>query len=207
MRTKLWLLGVACVLAGCQAPPPDTPLIRSDEEFVRISREAEKLSGPGLRAYEFGEEMTAPLKADLQRARKMYLNLRDFGPGLYTVHFALGKICRALEDDREALGHFAQAVANLERVPELRPEGKRALAEALAEISRIQVLANNIEAAELAGERAVELFPKDPAYLVTLASARVQAKKLDEARKLLAEVERLDPGNRMAHGLRTLIGP
>ena len=199
-------MNIACLLAGCNSGVDAVPVVRSGEQFNQLVSEAETLSKPALQKVENGAPIDDADKESLKKARYIFLGLRDYAPSTPTAHFALGKISRALEDDATALDHFNQVITIVSSLKKRSDQETTILAESYGEISRMMVLRGQIQDAGTAADSARQLMPADPRYQVDQASVLIQAKREKEAKGLLKSILAVDPTNRRAKALQTLLG-
>ena len=168
-------------------------------------KEAEVLSRPALTKFENSEGLEKDDKEQLEKARLLFLGLRDYSPVLPNSHFALGKITRARDDDSAAMEHFQQVVTLLSAVKEPKEDEITLLAEAHGELSRLLILRGEVQLAGEQADYARQLRPDDPRYQVDQASVLIQAKREKEAKALLEKVLKANPADRRAKSLYGLI--
>lgn len=199
------ILLAVLVIGGCSRPadPNAPPIIRSAAAYEETRQEAWQLAREGLVASETGEELTPKQLYDLGEALRLFRGLVAFQPSNFGPHYGAAKIAHALGSTEEARRSYEQALRLASGSPSL--EAKQVVADAHDSLSRLALIDGELKIAEDQARLAVAMEPENPNYQASLVSALVQAKKLDEARRVLAAASKLDPTNRRLIALRKLL--
>jgi len=190
-------------MMGCGPSSSEVPVIKSNQEYSEILSDARELSEKHIVAFREGIEPDDKAVKDLRRARQLFQSLLEYSPTIPAPVFGAAEVDYVLGDHDSAIRNYRQSI-NLEPL-NADPDEKSLVAEAYAQISRIYLLRNAYEQAEIEAAAAVEIRPKDPHYLVDLASAKFQRGEVSGAAKLCLEAVRIDPENSRAVLLLKLI--
>lgn len=205
MRTK-WLLP-CLLLVGCGSPavdPTAAPVLRTETEFNEALKKATSLSKDILARYDLqGENPAGTDIADLKEALRLMKGVVAFEPTRYAPALLAGKIAMALQEYEDAEQLFEQSLANIfEPIPD---KDIRFAAELHSMIGHLAVLRNDLVRADFATTQALKLVPKNPEYMAGRASVLIQQNHKADAQKLLVDALKVDPGNRRANQLLTLL--
>lgn len=204
MPAKLLFLFLALLAVVSCGKDPGIPIIASGSEYTDNLNKAEQLSKGVLEKYENGETLTEADKKKLQEAMVLFKALVAFQPEGFGPYFGLAKIHQALGESQPALFYMKKFIDYAP--PRPIPEIVRLLAEAHYTCGRIYEDMGEFEIADKHADAAIKYFRSNPNYLSFLASAKLRAKRNDEAHKLVDEALKLDPNNGRAKELHRMMG-
>jgi len=190
-----------------QLGPHGEHIVRSNEEYMAVLGDAQKLSESQLVAYDAGRPLSEKDLADIRAAAQKFEELSLFAPAKMAPYFGAGRCHLLLGERQPAEDDFRQCILNMrnesnpqtfKQVASLGAEAQYFLAQCLIMDHKYQEALDSVNLA--LGER-----PGVPQYMLVRAQAEIQLNELDLAKKDLDKVKQKDPANAPADMLLKMI--
>lgn len=195
-------------LSGRQTTTPEgLPLISTREEFETTLRRVVDGTKGILETWDRQGSITDAERKELRESARLCESLRYTAPENYLVHMLSAKIYLALGEQQLALERIRQCLNNIpiQTDPSIKEEVRLTEIEARYVLSLVLVSLGDYEQAYREANAAAEAIPSSANYLAARASALVQLKRLNEARRDVEAALRLDPEHTRSLQLRRLL--
>lgn len=185
---------------------PTIPVVRTPQDFDRVSKEAQRLSESLVAKYDAGQALTEEEKRKLKQAAYDYEGMFGYEPERYPSTFLAGKIYYILENDEKAMFWLATCI----QTPDLPGGDPDTYVQTLSEAHYLRSLVyfkqKHYKEASDEAALAVKYVPLSANYLVAQADAELQLGNLEAAKQLLQQALTLDPLNSKARPLAAFLG-
>jgi tetratricopeptide (TPR) repeat protein len=198
--------GLAALCVGCRPTfdGKEAEIIRNAGHYQEVLARVERDTKGPLEAMELGDPLGAEgldaLHKSLPRAR----GLVAFDPKAFGPRLILAKILRALNQPDEAMEQYLLAVGLTPR--DLSPAQAAALAGCHADMSAIHFGRRELGRAEDELREALRLAPDSLIYRINLVQVLLEARQKEEAKKILAEAEKISPQSQGVKAMKALLG-
>jgi tetratricopeptide (TPR) repeat protein len=194
-------------LAGCRTEWPGSQapeLIQNEGEFGRVWRELQEMTERPLSRFEYGEPLSGDDLTLISWAFPKAKGLVAFKPNDFASRVILAKLHRAASQRQEAMSAYKEALAVVPSRP-TRAE-VAVLASLHSDMAGIFFTQREFNPAEDSLREALRLAPSSVPYRIQLVQVLLEARQTGEARRVLAEAEKLNPKSNGVRAMKALLG-
>lgn len=202
--TKLLALGLLAVVSvACKPDPNAPPIYRDANEYQAALERVQTLTKGPFEAMHEGQPISEREKEGLKEANKLIDGLIAYNPDSYAPYILRGLTKRSLGDKEGAVLAYEQGIALSPKEP--NEIESAAVGRIYDELGTLYFEEQDFVKAETYADKATQLVPLDPSILTNTASVKIQLKKTEEAKVLLASALRLVPTYKRALDLQKLL--
>lgn len=188
---------------GCSRSGP-TSGITSDQQYREMLEKTRILSAAPLARVEAGEPLDEVSVKALIEAQGYFDQMSTYTPEKLGPYLGAMKISHALGNDQDVLTRFGKLGDRLD-LPPKTPEDIAVRGALFGEAARSSNLMGKFEDGLKYASEAVVLDPANPNYAAELASANLQLKHTEEARKIVEGALKTAPDHPRLRDLKKLL--
>ena len=188
-------LVLAAIVVFSRPGAPGAKNISNNAQMKEAVKQVTALSGPQIEKYDLGGTLTEKDLSDLRAAIPFYRQLSQFEPNNWHPYFAMGKIYHIFGEDENAEPMFNECLklVDQEKNPQLIKFAHNTAVETIYQLSEIAQKKGDAQEAYRLADKAAKEVPNSPPYRTQRASALIELRRIDEAKKELAAALKLDP--------------
>lgn len=198
---------ILVLMAGCRTDWPGNQapeLIQNDGEYGRVWRELQEMTERPLSRFEKGEPLSGDDLTLISWAFPKAKGLVAFKPNDFASRVILAKLHRAAAQRQEAMSAYKEALAVVPSRP--TPAEVAVLASLHSDMAGIFFTQREFDPAEDSLREALRLAPASVPYRIQLVQVLLEARRTEEARRVLAEAEKLNPKSSGVKAMKALLG-